>query len=53
MYLWGGEPVAYLEDDRIYGFNGKHIGWYDDGVICDHDGNIVGTNGETANVFVK
>ena len=53
IYLWGGEPVAYLDDDSIYGFNGIHLGWYEDGVIRDHDGNIVGTNEKTAAVFVK
>jgi hypothetical protein len=25
FYLWTGEPVAYLDDDSIYGFNGKHL----------------------------
>jgi hypothetical protein len=43
IYLWGGEPVAYLERDsaggfHIYGFNGKHLGWFVDGIVRDHDG---------------
>jgi len=47
IYLWSGEPVAYLgKPDRdgysIYGFNGKHLGWYDKGVVRDHDGYVVG-----------
>jgi len=41
VYLWSGEPVAYLVDESIYGFNGKHLGWYENGVIVDHDGNVV------------
>jgi len=44
IYLWGGKPVAYLHPDKasggfhIYGFNGKHLGWFVRGVVRDHDG---------------
>ena len=43
IYLWSGKPVAYLERDtrsdfHVYGFNGKHLGWFVQGVIRDHDG---------------
>ena len=44
VYLWSGKPVAYLEPDQgakgfhIYGFNGKHLGWFIEGVVRDHDG---------------
>ena len=44
IYLWGGKPVAYLEPDKsgsgfhLYGFNGKHLGWFVQGVVRDHDG---------------
>ena len=41
VYLWSGEPVAYLDDESIFGFNGKHLGWYRDGLIYDNDGGIV------------
>lgn len=40
--LWPGKPVAYLDDKSIYGFNGMHLGWFDQGVIRDHNGNGVG-----------
>lgn len=44
IYLWGGKPVAYLEKDssggyHVYGFNGKHLGWFVKGIIRDHEGN--------------
>lgn len=44
IYLWSGKPVAYLEQDsaggyHVYGFNGKHLGWFVKGVIWDHEGN--------------
>jgi hypothetical protein len=42
IYLWDGEPVAYLDHDSIYGFNGKHLGWISDGILYDHDGHAVG-----------
>jgi hypothetical protein len=41
MYLWSGEPVAYLVDDSVYGFNGKHLGWFQKGAVYDDDGDIV------------
>lgn len=47
IYLWSGKPVAYLEKDdaggfHIYGFNGKHLGWFVGGIARDHKGNAVG-----------
>ena len=42
IYLWGGEPVAYLDGHSIYGFNGMHLGWFEDGIVWDHNGNVVG-----------
>lgn len=50
IYMWGGKPVAYLDGEDIYGFNGKHLGWFQDGILRDHDGNIVGFNKNAANV---
>jgi 4-fold beta-flower domain-containing protein len=43
IYLWSGKPVAYLESDpaggfAIYGFNGKHLGWFANSVVWDHAG---------------
>ncbi len=42
IYLWSGKPVAYLQSENIYGFNGKHLGWFVKGLIYNHDGEIVG-----------
>lgn len=46
IYLWHGKPVAYLYSEpaeiHIYGFNGKHLGWYDRGILLDHQGNAAG-----------
>lgn len=43
IYLWGGQPVAYLDTDAsggydVYGFNGRHLGWFTNGAIWDHSG---------------
>jgi hypothetical protein len=47
IYLWDGKPVAYLDGQSkdgldIYGFNGKHLGWFKGGIIYDHEGDVVG-----------
>lgn len=46
FYLWGGKPVAYLDDDSVYGFNGKHLGWIKGNAIYDHDGNLIAAQSE-------
>jgi hypothetical protein len=48
IYLWDGTPAAYLDLESdldtvsIYGYNGKHLGWFEKGVIYDADGKVVG-----------
>ena len=41
IYLFSGEPAAYLQDDSVYSYSGKHLGWLLDGWIRDHRGNAV------------
>jgi len=41
IYLFTGEPVAYFHDDAAYGFNGNHLGWFEDGWIRDLHGQCV------------
>lgn len=41
IYLWSGKPCAYLDNEDIYGFNGKHLGWFRSGLVYDHDGYVV------------
>jgi len=45
VYLWTGQPVAYLTVDEqgghhIFGFNGTHLGWYVDEIFRDQNGDI-------------
>src|SRR5690606_531120 len=39
IYLWSGEPVAYLYSSGtgllVYSFAGRHLGWYEDGILRD------------------
>lgn len=42
IYLWGGKPVAYLDGKNIFGYNGSHLGWLEEGILWDHDGYAVG-----------
>ncbi|GAA4016536.1 hypothetical protein GCM10022408_32520 [Hymenobacter fastidiosus] len=52
-YLWNGKPVAYLADEHIYGFNGKHLGWFIKGVIWDETGRRVGFTKATLPVYAS
>ena len=43
IYLWEGEPVAYLTPAsdgvfHLYGFNGQHLGWFTRGAVWGSDG---------------
>ena len=40
IYLFSGEPVAYLDSDSVWAYSGKHLGWFDKGLARDNDGNI-------------
>lgn len=55
IYLWSGTPVAYLHNEsgklNIYGFNGKHLGWFVNGVVYDHEGKTIGGVKEAVKVF--
>jgi len=41
IYLFSGEPVAYLSDDSVYTYAGKHIGFVENGWVRDDDGMCV------------
>ena len=32
IYAFSGEPLAYVDSEHVYGFNGVHLGWFSDGV---------------------
>ena len=41
FYLASGEAVAYVVEDSIVGFNGRHLGWLRNGLVFDRSGDIV------------
>lgn len=47
IFLWSGEPVAYLYPSGssilLYSFAGQHLGWYESGILRDLDGDAVGS----------
>jgi len=57
IYLWEGDPVAYLSNDNgewhIYGFNGSHLGWYEEGIIYNHRGDAVGAQKNATNMITS
>ncbi len=54
IFLFSGEPVAYLDDEtNVYGFNGKHLGWFQDGIIWDHNGDSIGFLENTSKSVTK
>ncbi|MFN9112753.1 MAG: 4-fold beta flower protein [Bacteroidota bacterium] len=40
--LTDGHAVCYEYDNKIYGWRGKHIGWFIDGIIYDNSVCMVG-----------
>lgn len=43
IYLWKGHAVAYIDDQlNCYGWNGRHLGWIEDGILFDRQGLRVG-----------
>ncbi|WP_299599451.1 4-fold beta flower protein [uncultured Microbulbifer sp.] len=38
IYLFTGQPAAYLSGNTVYAFSGAHIGWFEDGWIRDTRG---------------
>ena len=39
IYLFTGEPVAYLYSDAVYGYSGRQFGWFQNGWVRDLNGN--------------
>jgi len=57
IFSWDGTPVAFLENDggeiAVIGFNGRFLGWYEDGIIYDKNGYAVGAREGAINMMTK
>jgi hypothetical protein len=54
IFTFNGEPTAYIdESNQIYGFNGIHLGWYEEQIIWDHSGYRVGFTKNTCSELTQ
>lgn len=42
IYTWDGHAVACLDGEHVFGWRGRHIGWFVDGILYDCQGYRVG-----------
>lgn len=48
IYLMDGTGVAYIWDENhVYGINGRHLGWFFDGIVYDNNGKRAGFTATT------
>lgn len=57
IFMWDGTPVAFLEKDGrnicVIGFNGSFMGWYEDGIVYDKKGYVVGARKGAVNMLTR
>ena len=41
IYTYEGKPIAYIDIEDIYAFSGTHLGFYEEGNIWDHNGDVM------------
>ena len=39
VYHWDGRPAAIIDDDKVFAYSGRFVGWFSDGWISDARGN--------------
>ena len=35
IWSWDGDPIAYLVDEKVYSYDGRILGWFDNGWLHD------------------
>lgn len=57
IFLWNGSAVAFLTKDEndiaVVGFNGKFLGWYQNGIIYNDTGFAVGAKEGATNLMTE
>ena len=38
IFFFNGKPIAYIDEDHVYNYENKHLGYYKDGWIRDNEG---------------
>lgn len=41
VFLFGGEPIGYLEAEALYSYRGELMGWFEEGWLRDKDGRCI------------
>lgn len=42
LVTFRGESVGFIKDDSAYDYHGHHLGWYENGILRDNWGAVVG-----------
>jgi len=50
IYTWDGHAVACIDGEHVFGWRGRHIGWFIEGVLYDGKGLRIGFTAETFTV---
>lgn len=48
MYLFGGEPIGYLDAEAFFSYRGELIGWFENGWLRDKDGRCIAYSDQAA-----
>ena len=46
IYTWDGHAVACIDGEQVFGWRGRHIGWFIKGVLYDCKGFRIGFTAE-------
>ena len=41
VFLYDGSPVAWISNESVYAYSGRHLGFIQDGWVRDHNGHAV------------
>ena len=41
IYKYSGKPIAYIAGQSVYSYPGRHVGFFEDGMILDHRGDAI------------
>ena len=47
IYTWDGKAVAVIDGEHVFGWRGRHIGWFVEGILYDGQGYRIGFLAET------
>lgn len=53
FYNWYGKPIGFLDKDKAFTINGKHVGYFDsEGLLIDLNGYVVGVLEGSTNLYL-